>query len=362
VKGKFRVSNRLLHRASIVSLRAFRDEVAKVAGHFVFAAAGNEKAEEWLKKNGHPLKRAAGETTNVGGGFLVPTPMLNVLIDLREERGVFRRNARIVPMSADSISQPRRTGGLTATFTPEAGSTSEGSLTWDNVFFAGKKLSTLTRASSELIEDAAVDVGSQVTSEIAYAFASKEDDCGFNGDGTSTYGGIRGITQLLIDGNHNAGKVAAASAHNSFSTLDITDLTTCLGKLPSYALDGAKWFISVMGFATCFCRLAGAGGGIQTVDVGGQRMLSFLGLPIQICNVLPTTIGTQTGSVMLAVGDLSLAATLAERRAVTVAVAQEKYLDQDQIGIRGSERVDIVCHDLGDNTNAGPVVGLVGTA
>ena len=65
---------------------------------------------------------------------------------------------------------------------------------------------------------------------------------------------------------------------------------------------------------------------------------------------------------MLAVGDLSLAATLASRRDVTIATALTRYQDLDQIGIRGTERIDIVNHDLGDGSTAGPIVGLVGTA
>jgi hypothetical protein len=55
---------------------------------------------------------------------------------------------------------------------------------------------------------------------------SKEDDCGFNGDGTSTYGGIRGVTQLLIDNSHNAGKVAATTGHPTFAEIDATDIGT----------------------------------------------------------------------------------------------------------------------------------------
>jgi HK97 family phage major capsid protein len=62
---------------------------------------------------------------------------------------------------------------------------------------------------------------------------------------------------------------------------------------------------------------------------------------------------------MMLLGDLSQASTLAERRGITIAQT-ERYADQDQLAWRGTERVEIVKHDLGDNTTAGPVVGLVG--
>jgi HK97 family phage major capsid protein len=52
-------------------------------------------------------------------GFLVPTEMMDSIIDLREEFGVFRQNAQLVPMSSDTLDWPRRSGGLTAYFTAE---------------------------------------------------------------------------------------------------------------------------------------------------------------------------------------------------------------------------------------------------
>jgi HK97 family phage major capsid protein len=63
---------------------------------------------------------------------------------------------------------------------------------------------------------------------------------------------------------------------------------------------------------------------------------------------------------MIAFGDLSLAATMGERRGVTVKTTQDRYLEFDQIGIRGTERFDINVHDLGNSNIAGPIVGLIG--
>jgi hypothetical protein len=38
-----------------------------------------------------------------------------------------------------------------------------------------------------------INMGDDLAGEIAYAFALKEDQCGFIGDGTSTYGGMQGV-------------------------------------------------------------------------------------------------------------------------------------------------------------------------
>jgi HK97 family phage major capsid protein len=325
---------------------------------FFLAINGNQRAADWCTDNDLPFAtRAQVEGVNSFGGFLIPYELMRMIIALRELRGAFRAAARVLPLASDSATVPRRTGGLTVYFPGEGGSITESAMTFDNIGLAVKKLAALTRTSVELEEDSVIDLGNLFLTEMAYAFASKEDDCGFNGDGTSTYGGMRGVTTLLLDGNHGAGKVSAASGHNTFGNIDAVDLATLVGTLPGYAAAGARWFISQMGFGLAFCRLAGATGGIITRADG---KILFMGFPIQLAQVLPQVATTLSGKVMLAFGDLALAATLGERRGVTVARSSDRYLDQDQMVWRGIERVDINVHDLGDNTTAGPIVGLVG--
>jgi hypothetical protein len=55
------------------------------------------------------------------------------------------------------------------------------------------------------LSDSATDVAEFVAGEIAYAFAVKEDDCGYNGEGTSGFGGIAGLaTNCRPDEKHGA--------------------------------------------------------------------------------------------------------------------------------------------------------------
>jgi HK97 family phage major capsid protein len=319
------------------------------------------RAKQWCKDNGVVITKAQSEGVNSAGGFLVPNEMMDTIIDLRETFGVFRQNAQVVPMTSDTLDWPRRVGGLTAYFVAEGVAATESSASWDNVNMVAKKLAVLARISNELNEDAIISVADTLTREIAYAFASKEDDCGFNGDGTSTYGGIRGITQLLIDANHTAGKVAAASGHPTFATLDGTDLANLIGKLPAYALPRAKFYCSSVAFAVTFERLVAAAGGNSISTLDGEIQYRYLGFPIEIAQKMPTVTTTLNGSVMILFGDLALASAMGERRVVTIKRSDERYFESDQIGLLGTERIDINNHDLGDTTSAGPIVGLVGT-
>jgi HK97 family phage major capsid protein len=321
---------------------------------------GDDEARQWCRDNGITITRAQSEGVNSAGGFLVPTEMMDSIIDLREEYGVFRQYAELVPMSSDTLDWPRRSGGLTAYFTAEGAAATESSASWDNVSLVAKKIAVLTRISNELSEDAIISVADKMTQEIAYAFAVKEDACGFNGDGTSTYGGIRGVTQLLIDNSHNAGKVAATTGHDTFAEIDATDLTNLMGKLPKYAMPRAKFYCSQLAFATVFERLVASAGGNSTSTLSGEIQYRYLGFPIIISQTLPAVSTTLANAIMLLFGDLALAAAVGERRVATIRKSDDRYFEQDQVGILGTERVDIVVHDAGDNTTAGPIVGLMG--
>lgn len=353
-----------VRRPSAGRLRSFTGKTAEEdayrTGMFIRATMFERPdAAEWCKANGVPITRAASEGVNSAGGVLVPEEMMNAIIVLRETFGIFRQQCRVVPMGRDTLNWPRRTGGLTAYFTAENTAPTESQLTFDNVQLVAKKLAVLTRLSTELEEDAIIAIAEFIVGEVAYAMASKEDDCGFNGDGTSTYGGMRGLTNLAVDGNHNAGKYTAAGGHNTFGTLDATDITGLMGLLPYYALANAKFYISQTGFATTFERLIATAGGNSINTLDGSIVYRYLGFPIVISQKLPTSTASLTTKAMLFFGDLAMAAAMGERRGVTIKRSDQRYFDQDQIGILGTERFDINVHDLGDSTNAGPIVSLV---
>ena len=59
-------------------------------------------------------------------------------------------------------------------------------------------------------------------------------------------------------------------------------------------------------------------------------------------------------------GDLALASTMGDRRGIRFRLSEDRYWELDQIGVKGTERFDIINHDIGDNTTAGPVVALIG--
>jgi HK97 family phage major capsid protein/HK97 family phage prohead protease len=345
-------------------MKAFRDEKAAFkAGQMIRAQFfGDEKAARWVEENVKTEFRALAGGINTKGGFLVPVEMDQAIIDLREEYGVARQLGRVVPMGSDTMQIPRRSGGVTAYYVGENTAITESDKSWDQVNLVARKLAVLSRMSSEVAEDAIINLADDLASEIAYAFAEAEDDAYFNGDGTSTYGGMIGLRSKLIDGNHAAGAVDVATAtHDTFAKIDNDDLTKMMAALPRYALNGARWVCSQPAYALVFESLKLAGGGNTFSDIQAGGTPTFLGYPITISQKMPTSTGSLDGVVMLAFGNFSLGSTIGDRRGVMVDTDTSRYFEYDQIAIRGTERFDIVWHDLGDGTTAGPVVGLVGS-
>lgn len=352
-------------RASVHGkLKAFTGPTAKEdafkCGMWLAASIfANPEAQAFCREHGIAIERAAAEGTNAAGGFLVPEQFLAAIIDLREAYGVFRRECRVIPMTRDAVTIPRRIGGLTAYAVGENDEITESEKQWAQVALVARKWAVLTRMSSEISEDAAIAMADDLAQEVAYAFAVSEDTAGFNGDGTSTHHGIVGIRVELIDGNHAASVHTAAAGHDLYADIDEADLSGPMGLLPEYVLE-PKWYTSRVGWANMFQRLAQAAGGTTMSEtIQGPARMMYMGYEVVTSPTFPKVLTTIPGQVMALFGDLSLSTVMGDRRAVTIASSEHRYFELDQLAIRGTQRIDVNNHSLGDGTNAGPVIALV---
>lgn len=342
-------------------LRAFHghdaQERAYLCGQWILATIGrSQRAAEWCREHGVDctFRAALRESANEVGGFLVPPEFEQAVIDRREQYGVFRRYAQVVPMSTDTLQQPKVAGGVTAYWVAEENAIAESEKKWDSVSLVAKKIAALVRYSTELSEDAAITIADDLAREFAYAFAKAEDLAGFVGDGTSTYGGIVGVTNAI-----NAGSIVTADTGDvSFETLDLNDFEKVIGKFPNLPNANPMWFISKPGWAASMLRLLDAAGGNTAAMLAGQIQPTFLGYPVVFTNVLNSTLGSDANQVKCIFGDLRLGAMIGDRRGITVTVSADRYFEYDQLAIRGTQRVDINVHDRGTSTDPGVLIAL----
>jgi HK97 family phage major capsid protein len=335
------------------------------AGMWIYATLyGNIHAKDWCRKNGVGPRAALEEGSNTSGGALVPDELERAIIDLREQYGLFRRVCRVTPMGSDTLTIPRRVGGVTAYYAGEGGSVTESDASWDSVKLTAKKLMVLTRMSSEVAEDAIIDLADTLAQEIAYAFAIKEDTVGFTGTGIGTDGGIVGVFVQALDAAHTLAKVTASGAGNScdsFAEVTSDHLIELMSAIPQFAKAGSAWYCGPVALETVFNAIkVGAGGNTADSLTQAQRP-TFLGYPIEVSPVLPDSLTTDyTGLAMIGFGNLRMAATLGDRRGIRVALSNDRYWENDQIGIKGTMRHDINVHDMGSTTVKSPFAVLVG--
>ena len=334
------------------NLKHLKDaETAHGLGKFFLGAMGNKSAQQWISDR-YGIK-AHGESNNSLGGFLVPDELEQAIIDLRAQYGKFRANTRVLNMSRDTLLVNRIAGGLTASFVGEGSSISETDASFDQVSLVARKAATLTRYSRELAEDAVVNVGDFIAGEVARAFANAEDEAGFNGDGGSGNGGIVGLKNAVGSAGQKTG------SGNAYSELTLADFTGTVGLAPEYVFSQGtpKWYMSTQFYHTVVLDLlADAGGNTNLTLAGGVAVPSLFGYEVVLADVLPKT---EANSQLCAYfGALELGATMGDRRPTEIAVSEDRYFESDQIGVRGTTRFDINCHDVGDSSAAGAIVAL----
>ena len=325
-------------------------EDAYLSGQFLLATvAGSERARQWCRDNG--VKMAHSGDSNSAGGYLVPDVFENTLIDLKESFGTFRQYSMQWPMSGPVSQVPRRLSGFTTYFVGENDTITDSEMSFGQIKLNAKKLAVLTQLSSELNEDSIISLADVVTREMAYALAVKEDSCGWLGDGTSASGGIVGVKNALA-----AGSIMTATGITTFANVTLGNFETVVGMLPEFPGISPAWYMSKTAFYATAGRLQNVAGGNNTADLGNGPVLQFLGYPVRFIQTLPKA--AASAEFIAYFGDLAMTATMGSRRGVEIRSDASLGFASDSIYIRCTERFDIVVHETGDATNAGPMVAL----
>ncbi len=237
--------------AHVRSLRAFRSEQAAFdGGQWLRAIVArthmdsvNVGAEEHCKAKGLTITNVSTEGTGPAGGYLVPAPLAATIIEVREMVGVARQVCDVQPMTSDTLTIPKRAGGLTVYAPGEGNTITDSDKEWSNVSLTAKKRAVASFITQELSDDALINIVDNVFTEMAFALAQQEDLELINGDGSgATYFGVNGLLNKL----GSAGVSQAATGHDTWGELDIADFAAATAKLPDrYFPFGPSWICSI---------------------------------------------------------------------------------------------------------------------
>ncbi len=339
-------------------------EDAYLSGRYLQAAVqGRQSDIVWCREHGMSLAASTTHSTtnNESAGLFMPDQLATAIIDLKETYGVFGRNAKRWQMTADTLTIPRRTGGLTSYYVGENQDMTASKLKFDAVKLTARKLAAVAVYPKELSEGATISIADHIVGEAAYAFAVAEDNGGFIGDGSSTYGGLRGVVTALT-ATGTAGIYTAATGHTGFETLTLADYQGAVAKLPTYARPRAKWYVSQVGFDLSMAPLVLAAGGNTVTDISNGPQYRFLGYPVEITPSLNSTAGADISAIKCILGDLTLSSAYGDRATFSVEEDRSLYFLADQIAVKVTQRFDIVNHDVGSASVAGPIVALKSAA
>ena len=349
-------------------LRAFDSlEVAHRCGQWLKAHFGDVSARQWCRDHlGAEFRDMGGQVQSLGGS-LVFQDFSNTIIRLVETFGVSLNLAQRVTMSSDTLLVPKRLTGVTGYWIGENTTIQTSDPTATMVQLVAKKLAIATKVSNELLADNAISVADWLAQEYATEMASRLDDAFFNGTGSSSFGGIRGLVQI-DDGGHTASVSQAASGNTTVAALDIDDYLAALAKLPRYAIGTSAWYMHPSVYHNSVQRMMLSNGTVGSANVGalagGNTAANlaqgtpntFLGLPVVW--VLKMDATPTTGEIAAYVGDLSLSSIMATKNDMQIASSTDRYFEADQTAFRAIQRLDINHHSLGDTSEAGPVVAL----
>lgn len=300
--------------------------------------------------------------SNQSGGIFVPDIVDTAILTITLDYGVLRRLAEIVPMTSDTKTTPRYSARMTAYWIGRGNKPTQSDPSWNAIQLIAKDLAAMTKIGRQVNEDSLVDLGEQVTRSMAEAFALAEDDAGFNGDGTSTYGGVNGLITRVQE-SANSACLITATGHTTLSALTNSDFTAVEAAAPNYLGADWRWYCHKSVYWNSMANLGLVAGGnrVDTIAAGPNTRL-FHGYPVEFVNVMPSAPGS--GAVAALFADLKMSVKLGDRRGRTVQAGYENDdFTKQLMTILGTERVDINVHTvkdpLGDSRAVGgPIMAL----
>ena len=315
-----------------------------------------EQAEQRIAARGWDIQATATEGSPSAGGYLVPSPLSNAIIDVRQLAGVSRQLSRVMTMTSDTLDVAKKTAGATVYYPGEAGSITASDQTWSSVNLNAKKRAILSYISQELNDDSVISVMDDLASQMGLDLAIQEDNEYINGDGTSTYGNVSGLVSSIGSASIND----ATSGRDTWPELALVDFTDAMGLLQSkYWPRGVAWLCSAQFYYSVMLNLMCDAGGNAISDIEmGQRVGRplFLGAPVYFSSQMPTA--TAASTICAYFGSFGDGVMIGDRLGVRIAQSDQFAFDTDRLAIRATSRYDIVCHDVGDGSTSGAIVAL----
>lgn len=278
----------------------------------------------------------AGGTVGSGAEF-VPEEWVAEIMKIAEEQAAYRPRARIRTTTTDTVHLSARNAPPTVVWVAEAGAAGTGGEpTYSQIDATVKKNLSIYTTSTELLEDANVDVVDDVNEQLAEAIAKEDDRIGFEGD-------ISGLTDPF-DGLRFTTGLEELSIGDTIA-FTVSHLRQAIAKLETRELAGAWWYmhpielVFMMGIEDSQNRPLWLPG-----NIAGGAPPTLFGYPYATTDViLRTRLDVVADKSSLYFGNL-IHSTFIDRTGVAIDQSRDSKFATDQIDIRLRRRTAYAVH------------------
>lgn len=247
-------------------------------------------------------KRDLTVGTNSAGGFLKPTDHLgDQFVDALRSRLVFNQlGARFMSGLRGDVAIPKLSGGVSAGFVAENGTTSEVNATFSQITMSPKSLGAFTDVSRLLMIQSDPSVEQIVRDDLLNAIAQKIEDVAIEGGGSNEPTGILGTTGI--------GSVAIGTNGGNATWGSVVDLVKEV-EIDNAAINGNTLAYLTNPKVKAHLSQTAKVASTDSMMIMSEPWSSLYGYNVQVTNNVPSdlTKGTGTGLSALIFGDFSQA-------------------------------------------------------
>ncbi|MEU9437943.1 phage major capsid protein [Streptomyces sp. NPDC048252] len=283
-------------------------------------AAGDGDSWRALMPSLSEYRALVAENVPGDGGYTVPDQTAAKYIDALKAKSTFLRGIpaeSIIPFSSATFSVPQLVSSTGTDYVEEGATIPEGEMVWGEVKFEAEKIGRIQWASTEILEDSAIDLRNAIANNLLRDASLKFDADAFAGSGANK---IKGILSQGVSTTLGSGKV----------TITYDDLADAVARIEAMNGTPSVVWASVDQAAALRKEKSSGSGTYQGGSPVDSPASTAWGLPILASAFLPAKTVVVADASRLVVG---------VRRNATVRVSEDARFDKDQVGFKLTMRI-----------------------
>lgn len=302
-------------------------------------------------------QRALSDGSDANGGYLPAQDFYTKLIEIRYQTNAMRQVSNVIPLGTFETEITIESTIGTSTYAAEAAAKAENSPTFSNTILKPWTLRYFTKVSNELMSDSAArgsafNVENVIASQIGRSMGLAEETAFATGTGDAAYSPT-GIFNYATGTSATISGVTTATDY----VLKASELIDTVAALPRAYRANAKWIMTDSIFykirqllqtqATAaatgsYAPYAWSLGDGKLQDGEPDRLLGYPVVCIAAGNDFPSTVLAAGKTPVAIFGNFDYF-TIGEREGVSIKLARETYLENNQTGVFAFARHGSVC-------------------